>query len=95
MLVLYRRVIFGTQKNPDAAAMPDLNRLEYAYLVPLAVMVIIFGVAPGLVMKNISPSVEKLLRHYETSKSVSQDFVDNEDHKNIRSAVRHEKEESQ
>lgn len=78
MLSLYRRVIFGAQKNVDAAAMPDLNRLEYLCLVPLVVMVIVFGVAPGLVMKNISPSVEKLLRHYETSKSVSTDYVENE-----------------
>lgn len=86
MLVLYRRVIFGEQKNPDAAAMPDLNKLEYACLVPLAIMVIIFGVAPGLVMKDISPSVEKLLKHYETSKTVSENYVENTVDENLRAA---------
>ncbi len=75
MLVLYRRVIFGEQKNADAESMPDLNKLEYGYLVPLTVMVIVFGVAPWLVMNNISPSVEKLLRHYHTSKEVSENYV--------------------
>ncbi len=78
MLVLYRRVIFGQQKTPDAAAMPDLSKLEYGYLVPLALMVILFGVAPGLVMKDIAPSVDKLLRHYETSKAVSENYVQGE-----------------
>ncbi len=64
MLVLYRRVVFGEQKNADAAAMPDLTKTEFGYLVPLTLMVILFGVAPGLVMKNISPSVEKILTRY-------------------------------
>lgn len=75
MLVLYRRVIFGQQKNPDAAAMPDLNKLEFGYLVPLVLMVILFGVAPGLVMKNISPSIEKLLVQYDISKTTPADYA--------------------
>lgn len=75
MLVLYRRVIFGEQKNADAAAMPDLTKTEFGYLVPLTLMVIVFGVAPGLVMKNISPSVEKLMRQYETAVDDSGSFT--------------------
>lgn len=69
MLVLYRRVIFGQQKNADAAAMPDLTRMEFAYLVPLAVMAILFGIVPGLVMKNISPSVSNLIQIYQYNKT--------------------------
>jgi NADH-quinone oxidoreductase subunit M len=72
MLVLYRRVIFGEQKNPDAAAMPDLNKTEYGILVPLSVMVIIFGVAPGLVMQNISPAVQNLLAAYNTKAEMNE-----------------------
>jgi NADH-quinone oxidoreductase subunit M len=68
MLVLYRRVIFGEQKNADAAAMPDLTRLEFGYLLPLVAMVILFGVAPWMVMNNYSPSVAKLLQHYKESR---------------------------
>ncbi|PZO81751.1 MAG: hypothetical protein DI626_10560 [Micavibrio aeruginosavorus] len=44
--------------------------MEYGYLVPLTIMVIVFGVAPGLVMKNISPSVEKLIQHYQSSQDL-------------------------
>ncbi len=76
MLVLYRRVIFGAQKNPDAAAMPDLTKLEYGYLVPLALMVILFGVAPGLVMKDVSPSVGKLIKEYNTAKTEPAHYAD-------------------
>ena len=60
-----------------AALAPAVAVLILLFLVPLAIMVIIFGVAPGLVMKDISPSVEKLLRHYETSKTVTENYVDN------------------
>lgn len=75
MLVLYRKVIFGEQKNKDAAEMEDLNKMEFGYLVPLCLMVILFGVAPGLVMKNISPSVEKLLSYYQLPTEMPQDVA--------------------
>jgi len=66
MLVLYRRVIFGKQVNKDAAKMKDLNKREYAMLVPLALMVIWLGVSPSYVMDKVSPSVERLIERYET-----------------------------
>jgi len=75
MLVLYRKVIFGEQKNAGAAAMPDLTRTEFGYLVPLVLMVILFGVAPGLVMKNISPSVTALLVHYKSNIDMPNSFA--------------------
>ncbi len=78
MLVLYRRVIFGEQKNADAAAMPDLTKTEFGYLLPLTLMVILFGVAPNLVMKNISPSVALLVEELQTTtKATSVKIVEN------------------
>lgn len=65
MLVLYRRVVFGESLNADAAAMKDLNKIEYSYFVPLVLLVIWLGVAPNYVMSKISPSVEKLIGQYE------------------------------
>jgi NADH-quinone oxidoreductase subunit M len=75
MLVLYRRVVFGPQDNPDAAAMPDLDKREFALLVPLALLVLILGVFPGTVMKNIEPSVEKLIGQYEAGLARGQDVA--------------------
>jgi len=46
MLYLYRRVIFGEQKNADAAAMLDLDTREWAMMVPLAAVVLWMGVYP-------------------------------------------------
>ena len=46
MLYLYRRVIFGEQKNADAAAMPDLDKREWAMMAALAAAVLWMGVYP-------------------------------------------------
>ena len=46
MLYLYRRVAFGTQRNEDAAAMPDLNAREWIMLAPIAAAVLWMGVYP-------------------------------------------------
>ena len=46
MLYLYRRVIFGIQKNADAAAMSDLDAREWLMMVPLAAAVLWMGIYP-------------------------------------------------
>ncbi len=76
MLVLYRRVIFGAQKNEDAAAMSDLTKLEYSYLVPLALIVLWLGIAPSYVMDKVSPSVQKLIGQYEAGLKKSPTSLD-------------------
>jgi NADH-quinone oxidoreductase subunit M len=64
MLSLYRRVVFGPQANPDAAAMSDLNPLELSLFVPLIALVLILGVFPSLVMSRIEPSLNKVIQQY-------------------------------
>ena len=46
MLYLYRRVVFGDQKNADAAAMADLDAREIMMVVALAIPVMWMGVYP-------------------------------------------------
>jgi len=46
MLYLYRRVVFGEQKNADAAAMPDLTLREYLMMIPLGLAVLWMGIYP-------------------------------------------------
>jgi len=70
MLLLYRNVIFGPQDNEDAAAMPDLSLREYSYFIPLAILVILLGVMPGLIMDKVSPSVERLMGQYQAGLTV-------------------------
>ncbi len=70
MLVLYRRVIFGESKNADAAAMPDVTKLELGYFIPLLALVLWLGVAPGFVMDRIGPSVNRLIAQVTMNKPV-------------------------
>ncbi len=67
MLLLYRKVVFGPQKNKDAAAMEDLTSMEKLILVPMALLVIYYGVFPSSVTDRVAPSAKSLLRHYEMS----------------------------
>lgn len=46
MLYLYRRIVFGEQKNADAAAMKDLSVREWFMLAPIAAAVLWMGVYP-------------------------------------------------
>ena len=71
MLVLYRKVVFGPTEHSDAANMLDLNRREFWLLSPLVVLVIYFGVFPSAITSITSPSIEKLVRNYETHLSAS------------------------
>jgi NADH-quinone oxidoreductase subunit M len=64
MLLLYRRVLFGPVTNPEAAAMTDITPREIALLLPLAAMVLYFGVFPNYVMERIGPSVQSLISNY-------------------------------
>ena len=69
MLVLYRNVIFGEQKNKDAAAMNDVSKLENSYLVPLVLLTLWLGIAPSYVMDRVAPSVDKLMSQYQAGLS--------------------------
>lgn len=60
MLYLYRRVVFGVQKNEDAAAMPDLSLREYAMLVPLAVVTLWMGVYPESFLAPMRADIQHL-----------------------------------
>ncbi len=64
MLVLYRRVIFGTPNNADAAAMPDVDLREFLILVPIALLVILLGVFPGYIMDRIGPASHHLMNQF-------------------------------
>ncbi|MBA3677800.1 MAG: NADH-quinone oxidoreductase subunit M [Sphingosinicella sp.] len=65
MLYLYWRVVYGVQRNADAAAMPDLNRREMAILAPIAAVVLWMGVYPESFLAPMSNDVGLLLARIE------------------------------
>jgi len=61
MLWLYWRICFGTQRNADAAAMPDLSMREWWLLAPIAVAVFWMGVYPESFMRPIRNDVGRVV----------------------------------
>lgn len=76
MLWLYRKVVFGESNNPDAAKMMDLTPIEKTNLIPLALMVLVLGIVPSLVLEPITPSVEKLLAQAGAPVEMSDPFAE-------------------
>ncbi|MGZ8287231.1 MAG: NADH-quinone oxidoreductase subunit M [Allosphingosinicella sp.] len=65
MLWLYWRVAYGTSRNADAAAMPDLDKRELASLGAIAAVVLWMGVYPESFMSTIRRDVGFLLARVE------------------------------
>jgi NADH-quinone oxidoreductase subunit M len=65
MLWLYWRIAFGTSRNADAAAMPDLSKRELALLAPIAAVVLWMGVYPESFLAPMRGDVGLLLARVE------------------------------
>lgn len=59
LLVFVRKILFGPLENPENKSLGDLNPREWAGLLPLAIFMIVLGVAPYLMLDKIRPSLEK------------------------------------
>jgi NADH-quinone oxidoreductase subunit M len=68
MLYLYRRVVFGTSDNADAAAMPDLSARELLILAPIAAAVLWMGVYPESFLRPMRADVGTLLARIERAR---------------------------
>ena len=65
MLWLYWRICFGTQRNADAAAMPDLSVREWWLLGPIALAVFWMGIYPESFLRPMRNDVGRLLVRLE------------------------------
>jgi NADH-quinone oxidoreductase subunit M len=61
MLYLYWRICFGTQRNADAAAMPDLSAREWWLLAPIAAVVFWMGIYPESFIRPIRADVGRMV----------------------------------
>jgi len=71
MLYLYWRVVYGTQRNADAAAMPDLDSRELWLLAPIAAAVLWMGIYPESFLRPMRADVGRLLERLEPSTPAS------------------------
>jgi len=67
-LWMYKRVIFGAIKNPDVAALVDIDAREWLFLAALALAVLLMGLWPKPFLDVIHTSVEHLLTQAAASK---------------------------
>jgi NADH-quinone oxidoreductase subunit M len=65
MLWLYWRICFGTQRNTDAAAMPDLSLREWWLLGPIALAVFWMGIYPESFLRPIRNDVGRIVTRLE------------------------------
>ncbi len=61
MLWMFQRVNYGPVTNEKNASLPDLQRREWAVIVPIIATAILMGVLPNLFLRPIGPSVERTL----------------------------------
>jgi NADH-quinone oxidoreductase subunit M len=71
MLWLYKRVMFGEITNKDVAKMEDIGMREIAMLLPIAILVILFGVYPSLITGLMTQSVTHLLQQVQSGIAIN------------------------
>jgi NADH-quinone oxidoreductase subunit M len=64
-LWLYRRIIFGSLEKGSLKGILDLDRREKAILLPLAALVVFFGIYPAPVLNVTRAAVENLVGQYQ------------------------------
>ena len=63
--MVYKRVIFGKLEKKELNELKDLNFSEGSILFLLAILTLILGFYPNLVLDTIQVSVDDLIKNYQ------------------------------
>ena len=74
-LWLYKRVVFGEITNKAIEELKDINAREYMILFPLAILIILFGVYPNMIIELTSASTSNLIENYNVAVDQYQTFI--------------------
>ena len=66
MLWLYKRVIFGRLINSEIKDLRDLNKVEFYIFLILAILILIIGFFPDVILSTIHVSIDNLIENYQT-----------------------------
>jgi NADH-quinone oxidoreductase subunit M len=58
LLWMYKRMMLGEVKNPANRGLADLNRRETLILLPIVILIVWMGVAPGSFLRSLDGTVE-------------------------------------
>jgi NADH-quinone oxidoreductase subunit M len=72
MLWLYKRVVFGKLEKKELLELKDLNYSETVILFSLAILTLVFGFYPNLILDTIHVSVDNLISDYQNSLILNQ-----------------------
>ena len=61
MLSLCRRILFGVSKHPR---IKDLTRLEFVYMLPLILLIVVMGIVPEVFLAKVKPSITHLAKNF-------------------------------
>lgn len=64
MLYLYKRVVFASLDNQELEDIKDLNMVELSIFSSIIIMIMVFGIAPNLILDYLKPSLELVLVRY-------------------------------
>lgn len=78
MLTLCRKVLFGPLNNEENKSLNDLNAREFAYLTPLAILIIAMGIFPDHFMSKSKASIEHLATSFQNYRIFYQQVADND-----------------
>ncbi|HEU4894446.1 MAG TPA: NADH-quinone oxidoreductase subunit M [Acidimicrobiia bacterium] len=67
LLWAYERVFTGLPDKEENQALTDLSIREISLLTPLAVLVVLLGLYPNILLDKIAPSTESVLDHIEAT----------------------------
>ena len=62
MLWMFQRVNYGDVTNEKNRRLPDLSGREWALMIPTIAVAVLMGVAPGIFLKAMEPSVLKIVK---------------------------------
>jgi NADH-quinone oxidoreductase subunit M len=67
LLWAYERVFTGVPDREENLALNDLSTREVGLLAPLAILVLVIGLFPSILLDKIGPSTEAVLDHIEST----------------------------
>jgi len=67
LLWAYERVFTGVPDKEENLALQDLSTREIGLLAPLAILVVVIGLFPSILLDKIGPSTEAVLDHIEST----------------------------
>jgi len=65
MLWLYARVIFGELVKSNLQNISDLNKIEFGVLLTIAILVILIGIYPSLLLRFLDLPAQEIIKNYK------------------------------